>query len=49
MSALSQTVTPQGLVAVCRLLDQPLADVLAAGPGWSPCWRTPATPATPAP
>ena len=32
MSALSQTVTPQGLVAVCRLLDQPLADVLAGGP-----------------
>jgi RNA methyltransferase, TrmH family len=32
MTALAQTVTPQGLVAVCALLDQPLADVLAAGP-----------------
>ncbi len=32
MTALAQTVTPQGLVAVCGLLDQPLADVLATGP-----------------
>lgn len=32
MTALTQTVTPQGLVAVCALLDQPLADVLAAAP-----------------
>lgn len=32
MAALAQTVTPQGLVAVCALLDQPLADVLATGP-----------------
>jgi TrmH family RNA methyltransferase len=32
MSALAQTVTPQGLVAVCALLDQPLADVLATAP-----------------
>lgn len=32
MAALTQTVTPQGLVAVCALLDQPLADVLAARP-----------------
>jgi TrmH family RNA methyltransferase len=28
MSAVSQTVTPQGLVAVCALLDRPLAEVL---------------------
>jgi TrmH family RNA methyltransferase len=32
MAALSQTVTPQGLVAVCALLDVPLADVLAHRP-----------------
>jgi TrmH family RNA methyltransferase len=29
MSALAQTVTPQGVVAVCDLLDEPLADVAA--------------------
>ncbi|WP_367126076.1 TrmH family RNA methyltransferase [Streptomyces phytohabitans] len=29
---LSQTVTPQGLVGVCRFLDRPFADVLAARP-----------------
>jgi TrmH family RNA methyltransferase len=32
MSALAQTVTPQGVVAVCALLDQPLPDVLATAP-----------------
>jgi RNA methyltransferase, TrmH family len=32
MSALAQTVTPQGLVAVCALVDQPLRDVLATAP-----------------
>ena len=32
MSAISQTVTPQGLVAVCSLLDRPLAELLAPGP-----------------
>ncbi len=32
MTSLAQTVTPQGLVAVCGLLDQPLADVLGAAP-----------------
>jgi len=32
MSALTQTVTPQGMVAVCALLDQPLPDVLATAP-----------------
>ncbi|MGK5531950.1 TrmH family RNA methyltransferase [Streptomyces sp. URMC 129] len=29
---LSQTVTPQGLVGVCRFLDRPLAEILAARP-----------------
>lgn len=32
MSALAQTVTPQGVVAVCTTLDHPLADVLATRP-----------------
>jgi TrmH family RNA methyltransferase len=32
MSALCQTVTPQGLVAVCRLLDTPLDRALAGRP-----------------
>ena len=48
--ALSQTVTPQGMVAVCGFLDVPLADVARrARPRWSPCSPTCATPATPAP
>ncbi|OII68566.1 RNA methyltransferase [Streptomyces sp. CC77] len=29
---LSQTVTPQGLIGVCRFLDSPFADILAARP-----------------
>jgi len=29
MSAIAQTVTPQGVVAVCRTLDRPLGEVLA--------------------
>jgi TrmH family RNA methyltransferase len=32
MTALAQTVTPQGLVAVCALLDRPLTEVLATAP-----------------
>lgn len=32
MAAMTDTVTPQGLLAVCRLVDVPLADVLAARP-----------------
>jgi TrmH family RNA methyltransferase len=32
MSAITQTVTPQGVVAVCRTLDRPLDEVLAAAP-----------------
>ncbi|RFU83435.1 RNA methyltransferase [Streptomyces triticagri] len=29
---ISTTVTPQGLVGVCRFLDRPFAEILAAGP-----------------
>lgn len=32
MSELTQTVTPQGLLAVCRFVDVPLADVLGRTP-----------------
>ncbi|WEV24543.1 RNA methyltransferase [Streptomyces sp. 71268] len=32
VAEISQTVTPQGLVGVCRFLDSPLSDVLAARP-----------------
>ncbi|MFF3866665.1 TrmH family RNA methyltransferase [Micromonospora sp. NPDC001898] len=32
LAALTETVAPQGLVAVCRYLDVPLDDALAAGP-----------------
>jgi RNA methyltransferase, TrmH family len=32
VASLSDTVQPQGMVAVCRFLDQPLDQVLAAGP-----------------
>ena len=32
LAALSDTVTPQGVVAVCRSLTRPLADLLAAEP-----------------
>ncbi|TDC39222.1 RNA methyltransferase [Micromonospora sp. KC213] len=32
LAALAETVAPQGLVAVCRHLDVPLADALARGP-----------------
>lgn len=32
LATVSQTVTPQGLVAVCRFLDRPLAEVLGAAP-----------------
>ena len=32
LAALSQTVTPQGVVAVCALLDVPLADLLSTPP-----------------
>jgi TrmH family RNA methyltransferase len=32
MTGLSETVTPQGIVAVCGLVDVPLADALAGSP-----------------
>jgi RNA methyltransferase, TrmH family len=32
MAELAQTITPQGILAVCRFVDRPLADVTAAGP-----------------
>jgi RNA methyltransferase, TrmH family len=32
MTSLAETVTPQGLVAVCAFLDRPLADVLSPTP-----------------
>ena len=32
MTALAQTVSPQGMVAVCSVLDRPLAEVLAEAP-----------------
>src|SRR5262249_8537048 len=32
MAGLTETVTPQGVVAVCDLVDRPLADVLAGSP-----------------
>ncbi len=32
MAELAQTVTPQGLLAVCRFIDVPLADLVAASP-----------------
>lgn len=32
VASLSETVTPQGLIGVCRFLDHPLDAVLAAGP-----------------
>jgi RNA methyltransferase, TrmH family len=36
MSELSDTVTPQGVVAVCDLLDMPLVEALGAGPTVGP-------------
>jgi TrmH family RNA methyltransferase len=32
LASLSDSVTPAGVVAVCRFLDRPLADLLAGGP-----------------
>ena len=51
MSSLSQTVTPQGIVAVCALPRRARStrSLAAAAAGWSPCSPTSATPATPAP
>ena len=50
MSELAQTVTPQGLLAVCGFVDVPLAAVAPArARRWSRCWPTSVTPATPVP
>ena len=51
MSELAQTVTPQGLLAVCDFVDVPLEQVTGARPArsWSPCSPTCATRATRAP
>ena len=32
MAELAQTITPQGLLAVCRFVDVPLPDLISAGP-----------------
>ena len=49
LASLSESVTPAGVVAVCRFLDRPLAHVLpTAAPGRAAA-PTSATPATPAP
>ncbi len=45
--ALSDTVTPVGLVAVCRMPEASLADVLARRDWWPSQW-TPPIPGTPA-
>ena len=47
-ASLSDTVTPQGIVAVCDLLDVPLPDALGRHRRWSWCARTSPTRATPA-
>jgi TrmH family RNA methyltransferase len=36
MDELAQTVTPQGLLAVCGFVDVPLAEVTSSGPGGPP-------------
>ena len=45
---LSDTVTPQGLIAVCDLLDVPVRAALAGPPALSRCWSGSRTRATPA-
>jgi TrmH family RNA methyltransferase len=35
MAELAQTVTPQGLLAVCPFIDVPLADLIARPPDWT--------------
>ena len=49
MGELAQTITPQGLLAVCDFVDVPLDQVSAAGRPWSPCSPTSGTRATRAP
>ena len=49
LASLSESVNPQGVVAVCRFLDRPLEHVLdPATAGSSRSAPTSATPATPA-
>ena len=56
LAELAQTVTPQGVVAVCAFVDVTLAEVLSAAAsdgvslrGWSRCWPRSGTRATPEP
>src|SRR4051812_29213959 len=46
-AGLSETVTPQGLVAVCALRDVPASAVVSAPRGWPWHWRSWPTRATP--
>src|SRR5262252_5667589 len=39
MAELAQTITPQGIVAVCRFVDVPLSALTAAAPGGDPRQR----------
>ena len=48
LASLSDSVTPAGVVAVCRFLDVPL-EPSSTPPAWSRSAPTCATPATPAP
>lgn len=47
IAEICDTVTPQGIVALCRFLDTPFEEILRARPGWWPSWRTSVTPGTP--
>ena len=50
MGELAQTITPQGLLAVCDFVDVPLDRARTPPPcGWWPCSPTSGTPATRAP
>ncbi len=52
LASLSDSVTPAGLVAVCRFLDVPLGDRSSPSrrhPAWWPSAPTSGIPATPAP
>ncbi len=47
---LADTVTPQGILAICRSVDVPLAEALTTGAAAGACSATrSATPATSAP
>ena len=49
LASITETVTPQGIVAVCRRVDVPLEDVLDAPPGLVAVLVDVRDPATPAP